>query len=125
MVLRIPLLAPRSRAWLFWFTISLCACVGSTTGPSKSTSAAGSGDILPASAAGTSSESAPGVPDDFTGTISESLPISPQVQQAIDEANELSSARNPPGQSRLDRGLGAVPMSERPANIGLPTGAKQ
>lgn len=61
--------------------------------------------VLPASAAGTSTASGPGVPADFTGTIRESMPISAQEQQEIDAANALQAARNPVKQDPVDRGF--------------------
>ena len=86
------------------------------SGSDDPASVVGSGsdsNVLPASAAGTSTESGPGVPADFTGTITDSLPISQRQQQATARANALFTARNPPGQSPIDRGFGAVPVIEK------------
>ena len=66
---------------------------------------AGSDEALPAVAAGTSTADGPGVPDDFTGTISNSMPLTPGEQAAVSAADQLSAARNPVTQSPVDRGF--------------------
>lgn len=69
---------------------------------------------LPASAAGTPSPSGPGVPADFAGTITDALPLTPEEIAANKAADALAAARNPPTQSPLDRGFGAVPKKGTP-----------
>lgn len=66
---------------------------------------------LPASAAGTSGPSGPGVPADFAGVIETSTPLSAEEQAATDAANLLYKARNPAPQSPVDRGFAAQPSA--------------
>lgn len=60
---------------------------------------------LPAEAAGTSTESGPGVPAGFQGDPNASIPLTPAVRSAIDTANELAKARAARGRGPLDLGF--------------------
>src|SRR5688572_11156645 len=61
-------------------------------------------EILPASAAGTPSESVPGIPEDFTGEISESISITQEELDSIRAAEALEAQRSPPGTKPTDLG---------------------
>lgn len=74
----------------------------STTSPDAGTPAG----ILPASYAGTSTEQGPGLPFDFVGTVTRSIPLSVDEQAAIADANAKAKLRNPPTKSPVDRGFG-------------------
>ena len=64
-------------------------------------------ETVPASAAGTSTESGPGVPDDFSGVVTESIPISARELASIQAAAVLQAKRNPPTKKATDVGFGA------------------
>ena len=68
---------------------------------------------LPASAAGTSTESGPGVPADFAGQIRDSIPLTDEERAANAAGDALAAARNPPGVSPLDLGFGSVPTPHK------------
>lgn len=50
---------------------------------------------LPATAAGTSSASGPGVPVGFSGNVTHSIELTDEERTAIERANALASARDP------------------------------
>ena len=66
-----------------------------------------SGESFPASAVGTT-ESGPGVPDDFAGTIQDTIPLTPAQQAGVQEAIELRKKRNPANQDPVDRGFALI-----------------
>jgi hypothetical protein len=68
-------------------------------------------NALPASAAGTSSEDGPGVPEDFDGMVTATIPLTPEELQAIAAAQALHAARNPPTKSATDLGFGRKPVA--------------
>jgi len=92
-------------------------CGGSAGDEGASSSALTAGDpdnpsgaaigsaILPASYAGTSTETGPGVPFDFTGTVGEPLVLDASETAAVAAARATSKARSPATQSRVDRGF--------------------
>lgn len=67
---------------------------------------------LPGCAAGSSTLDGPGVPADFTGQIEATMPIGPEAAAAAAAADALNAARNPEGQSPLERGFGAATESD-------------
>lgn len=81
--------------------------------------AASGSDLLPAEAAGTSTESGPGVPDDFGGTVRVSLPLTAEETAAIEKANALHAARNPDAKN-TDRGFGKPKDTGGPSKDGQP-----
>ena len=88
------------------------AATSSLTQMEAGVGGSGSGNgspVLPASYAGESSTSGPGLPFDFVGTVTTSLPLTAAEQAAVARANLLSKTRNPPSQSKLDRGFGGGP----------------
>jgi hypothetical protein len=97
------------------FAIAGCGDAVESTSTASQASQAGEGgseaETLPASAAGTSSESGPGLPYDFAGQVTTSLPLSPEDLVELAKLEALIAARNPPVQSRIDRGFG-VPSSK-------------
>jgi hypothetical protein len=72
-----------------------------------------SAESLPASATGMSTESGPGVPDDFSGTVQDMIPLTAAQQAGVQEAIELRKKRNPATQDSVDRGFAptAVPAT--------------
>lgn len=87
-------------------TSTATSAVGGAASDAATDSLVPSGEVLPASFAGQSTESGPGVPFDFTGTVTSSLPLTASEQAAIAAANALSTARNPTARSPHDRGFG-------------------
>jgi hypothetical protein len=75
-----------------------------------------SGESLPASAAGTSTEMGPGVPADFSGTIEDTMPLTPAQQAGVQEAVELRKRRNPATQDPVDRGFPVNPAVSTQGN---------
>jgi hypothetical protein len=73
-------------------------------------------DGLNASAAGTSSESGPGVPDDFTGVVTESLPVTKEELDAIAASNALRQLRQPHGKKATDVGFGRNRLGVQPSS---------
>ena len=60
----------------------------------------------PAAAAGTSSETGPGVPADFAGKIRDSIVTDAEQALRVAGSDAKTLARNPPAQNALDRGFG-------------------
>lgn len=72
-------------------------------------------ESLPASAAGESSETGPGVPADFSGIVTSSIPATQEELDAIAAAAALQAQRNPPTKKPTDLGFGRNP--EKPAPV--------
>ena len=65
---------------------------------------------------GTTTETAPGVPADFVGRFEESMPLTLEEKEAIDDANQNAARRTPDGIDPADLGFG--PNEERAGSGG-------
>lgn len=75
------------------FGVWLLACVLASMGCKGSKQARPPAATLGAAAAGSTSSAGPGVPKGFSGTITHSIALTDEERAAIEEANELSQAR--------------------------------
>jgi hypothetical protein len=71
--------------------------------------------VYPASHAGSSTEQGPGVPDDFSGTVTVSLPLTREEEESLAKAAAMDTERTRSGKrKRSDLGFGvATPQVTR------------
>jgi hypothetical protein len=120
------------RLCIFLLACSACGSSDKTSGSSGAVTATGSGSAqcdmtpinaqgdLPACAAGVPSESGPGLPYNFTGSLVGSMALDASGLAAEAAANALSAARNPATQDPVDRGFAPAPVAKATKTAVLP-----